>query len=99
MQRLVKDLNAVYRAHPALFKLDNDPAGFRWINADDAGGNVFSWVRYDGDGQMIACLTNFSSEPRPDYRVGLPAEGAWQEIMNTDAEVYDGTGRSATSAR
>ena len=41
---------------------------------------------------MIACITNFSSESRPDYRVGLPAEGAWQEIMNTDADVYDGTG-------
>ena len=92
VQRLVKDLNAVLKAHPALFALDNDPAGFRWINADDAGGNVFSWVRFDGEGQMIACITNFSSESRPDYRVGLPAEGAWQEILNTDADVYDGTG-------
>jgi 1,4-alpha-glucan branching enzyme len=93
VQRLIKDLNTIYRDHPALFKLDNDPAGFRWINADDAGGNVFSWIRFDGEGQMIACITNFSSEPRPDYRVGLPTEGAWQEIMNTDAEVYDGTGK------
>ena len=92
VQRLVKDLNATYASHPALYKLDNDPAGFRWINADDGGGNVFSWVRFDGEGQMIACITNFSSESRQDYRVGLPAEGAWQEIMNTDADVYDGTG-------
>jgi 1,4-alpha-glucan branching enzyme len=92
VQRLVKDLNETYTSHPALYKLDNDPAGFRWINADDGGGNVFSWVRFDGDGQMIACITNFSSESRPDYRVGLPAEGAWQEILNTDADVYDGTG-------
>ncbi len=92
VQRLVKDLNATYTSHPALYKLDNDPAGFRWINADDGGGNVFSWVRFDGEGQMIACITNFSTEPRPDYRVGLPAEGSWQEIMNTDADVYDGTG-------
>ena len=92
VQRLVKDLNAIYREHPALCKLDTDPAGFSWIDADDGGGNVFSWLRYDGDGQMIACITNFSSEPRPDYRVGLPAEGVWKEILNTDAEVYDGTG-------
>ena len=49
-------------------------------------------MRYDGDGQMIACITNFSSEPRPDHRIGLPAEGVWKEILNTDAEVYDGTG-------
>ena len=41
---------------------------------------------------MIACITNFSSEPRPDYRIGLPAEGVWTEILNTDADVYDGTG-------
>ena len=53
---------------------------------------MFSWLRYDGEGQMIACITNFSSEPRPDYRIGLPAEGVWKEILNTDAEVYDGTG-------
>jgi 1,4-alpha-glucan branching enzyme len=92
VQRLVKDLNAVYREHPALFALDSDPAGFRWIDADDRGGNVFSFLRFDGEGQIIACLTNFSTEPRSDYRIGLPAEGIWKEILNTDAEVYEGTG-------
>ncbi len=93
VQRLVKDLNEVYRSHPAMFKLDSDPAGFSWIDADDRGGNVFSFLRYDGEGQMIACLTNFSSEPRSDYRIGLPTEGIWKEIVNTDAEFYDGTGK------
>jgi 1,4-alpha-glucan branching enzyme len=75
-----------------LWKRDTDPSGFSWIDADDHGGNVFSWLRYDGDGQMIACITNFSSEPRPDHQIGLPTEGVWKEILNTDAEVYDGTG-------
>ena len=92
VQRLVKDLNDVYRAHPALWKRDSDPSGFSWIDADDAGGNVFSFLRYDGDGQMIACVTNFASEPRTDYRIGLPAVGVWKEILNSDASVYDGTG-------
>ncbi|MDF2748293.1 MAG: glgB, partial [Propionibacteriaceae bacterium] len=92
VQRLIKDMNEIYKDHPALWKRDTDPSGFAWIDADDHGGNVFSWLRYDGDGQMLACLTNFSSEPRPDYRIGLPQIGAWQEILNTDAEVYDGTG-------
>jgi 1,4-alpha-glucan branching enzyme len=92
VQRLVKDLNTIYKENPALWKLDTDPSGFSWIDADDHGGNVFSFVRYDGDGQMIACITNFSSEPRPDHRMGLPAEGVWKELLNTDAEVYDGTG-------
>jgi 1,4-alpha-glucan branching enzyme len=93
VQLLVKDLNAAYKAHPALWKLDTDPAGFAWINADDQGGNVFSFLRFDGDGQILASVVNFSGEPRPDYRIGLPAEGVWKEILNSDAEVYDGTGR------
>jgi 1,4-alpha-glucan branching enzyme len=93
VQRLIKDMNAVYKAHPALWKLDNDPAGFSWIDADDHGGNVFSFLRYDGEGQMLAIVVNFSSEPRADYRIGLPAEGVWKEILNTDAAVYDGSGQ------
>jgi 1,4-alpha-glucan branching enzyme len=92
LQRLIKDLNAIYKEHPALWKRDTDPSGFSWIDADDRGGNIFSWLRYDGDGQMIACIINFSSEPRPDHQIGLPTEGVWKEILNTDAEVYDGTG-------
>jgi 1,4-alpha-glucan branching enzyme len=92
VQRLIKDLNTIYKEHPALWKRDTDPSGFSWIDADDHGGNIFSWLRYDGDGQMIACITNFSSEPRPDHQIGLPTEGVWKEILNTDAEVYDGTG-------
>jgi len=93
VQRLVRDLNSTYRANPALHKLDTDPAGFSWISADDRGGNVFSWLRFDGEGQIVACVTNFAAEPRTDYRIGLPAEGVWEEILNTDAELYDGTGQ------
>src|SRR5829696_4829633 len=83
----------MYREHPAFLKIYTGMFGFSWINADDRGGNVFSWLRFDGDGQMIACVTNFSSEPRPDYRIGLPSIGVWKEILNTDADVYDGTGQ------
>ena len=94
VQRLVKDLNAGLQGHTRRCGswTPTRPAS-RWINADDSGGNVFSFLRFDGEGQMIACVTNFSSEPRPDYRIGLPAEGVWTEILNTDAEVYDGTGQ------
>jgi 1,4-alpha-glucan branching enzyme len=92
VQRLIKDMNAIYKEHPALWKRDTDASGFSWIDADDRGGNVFSWLRYDGEGQMIACIINFSSEPRQDHQIGLPTEGVWKEILNTDAEVYDGTG-------
>lgn len=93
VQHLVRDLNGIYREHPALWKLDTDPAGFRWINADDHGGNVFSYLRFDGEGQILACVVNFSSDPRPDYRLGLPHKGVWEEILNTDAAHYDGTGK------
>ena len=99
VQRLVKDLNAIQKANPALHALDTDPAGFSWISADDRGGNVFSFLRYDGEGQMIACLANFAAEPRTDYRIGLPAEGVWEEILNTDSEVYDGTGQFGNLGR
>ena len=51
-----------------------------------------AFVRYDGEGQIIACLVNFSTEPRPDHRIGLPEDGVWNEILNTDAAHYDGTG-------
>ncbi|WP_114561035.1 1,4-alpha-glucan branching protein GlgB, partial [Desertihabitans aurantiacus] len=92
LQNLVRDLNRVYREHRALWELDNDHRGFQWIEADDAGGNVFSFLRRDQHGQQVACVINFSPEPRRDYRIGLPAEGRWREVLNTDAEFYDGTG-------
>jgi 1,4-alpha-glucan branching enzyme len=99
VQRLIKDMNAIYRSTPALYKLDSEPEGFSWISADDRGGNVFSFLRYDGEGQMVACVANFAAEPRADYRIGLPSEGVWEEILNTDAEVYDGTGEFGNLGR
>jgi 1,4-alpha-glucan branching enzyme len=54
---------------------------------------VFSFLRYDGEGQMVASVVNFSAVPRPDYRIGLPREGVWTEILNTDADAYDGSGQ------
>jgi 1,4-alpha-glucan branching enzyme len=92
LQSLIRDLNEIYRAHPALWSLDSDPAGFEWINADDAGQNTFSFVRLDPDGQMIACVANFSSEPWEALRIGLPKAGIWSEILNTDSSMYDGSG-------
>ncbi|MDR1431853.1 MAG: 1,4-alpha-glucan branching protein GlgB [Propionibacteriaceae bacterium] len=91
LQRMIKDLNGIYRSHPALWELDTDPAGFRWINADDSGGNTFSWLRSDSSGQQIAVLVNFSTEPWNQYKIGLPTAGTWKEIFNSDSGLYDGT--------
>jgi 1,4-alpha-glucan branching enzyme len=98
VQRLVRDLNQVYRGHPALWRQDFSPDGFRWIDATDADGNVLAFLRFPGDGapsggaRFVACLANFSGEPHRDYRIGLPAAGLWREVINTDAAEYGGGG-------
>ncbi|MEV8634020.1 1,4-alpha-glucan branching protein GlgB [Streptosporangium sp. NPDC051023] len=92
VQRLVKDLNRIYRDTPALWALDSSPDGFRWIDADDAQGNVFSFLRYAPDGSVVACVVNFSGGPHEDYRLGLPSGGTWEEALNTDAYDYAGSG-------
>jgi 1,4-alpha-glucan branching enzyme len=92
VQSLVKDLNRVYRETPALWSQDTSPAGFSWIDANDAAGNVFSFVRFGEDGSALACVANFSGGPHRDYRLGLPFAGRWDEVVNTDADVYLGSG-------
>jgi 1,4-alpha-glucan branching enzyme len=92
VQRVVADLNRVYRESPALWSQDLAPAGFRWIDANDAGGNVFSFLRFSSSGEPFACIVNFSAVPHHSYRVGLPSRGTWTEVLNTDAQVYGGSG-------
>ncbi|WP_432866241.1 1,4-alpha-glucan branching protein GlgB [Microbispora rosea] len=92
VRRLVKDLNRVYRESPALYSCDNTHEGFRWIDADDASGNVLSFLRYGADGSVLACVANFSGSPHEDYHLGLPTPGRWEEILNTDAYEYAGSG-------
>ncbi len=89
---LVSDLNATYRSHRALFSQDTDPAGFEWIDANDAWGDVLSFLRSGDDGSMLACLANFAGNPHERYRVGLPRPGRWHEVLNTDSENYGGSG-------
>jgi len=92
VQRLVTDLNRIYRETNALWSQDNDPAGFHWIDANDALGNVYSFLRIGTDGSIIACVANFSPVPHERYQLGLPKAGRWEEVVNTDAEVYFGSG-------
>ncbi len=89
---LQKELNAVYRASSALWSQDHDPAGFAWIDANDATGNVLSFLRYGTDGSAVACISNFAGTPHEGYRLGLPWPGQWREVVNTDAEAYSGSG-------
>jgi 1,4-alpha-glucan branching enzyme len=82
----------VYAETEALWSLDQDPAGFSWIDANDSQNNVFSFVRNGADGSRLACLSNFSAIPHHNYRIGLPDAGTWSEVVNTDAEIYYGSG-------
>ncbi|WP_241661074.1 1,4-alpha-glucan branching protein GlgB [Thermomonospora catenispora] len=92
VQRLVRDLNRIYRGTPALYTIDDEPGGFHWIDAGDADGNTLSFLRYGSDGSVLACVVNFSGEPHEDHRIGLPRPGGWREILNTDAYEYGGSG-------
>ncbi len=91
VQSLVRDLNGAYLDAAALWRSDSDPAGFAWIDANDSRNNVFSFLRSDKD-HRLACVSNFAAVPHHDYRLGLPADGRWREVVNTDAETYRGSG-------
>ncbi|MCG2583735.1 1,4-alpha-glucan branching protein GlgB [Massilia sp. TS11] len=92
VQRLVKDLNAVYTAYPALHARDCDPRGFAWIAHDDRANSVLSFVRYDEQGDFVIVVCNFTPVVRHGYRIGVPAAGRYREIINTDASIYGGSG-------
>jgi len=93
LKRWMSDLNRVYRSEPALHELDCDPAGFEWIDCNDAEGSTVSLMRKGkstGDLILIAC--NFTPIPRLDYRLGAPRGGWWREILNSDSAYYGGSG-------
>jgi 1,4-alpha-glucan branching enzyme len=128
VQQLVRDMNELYRASPALWALDASPDGFSWIDANDAAGNTLSFLRFaaapaaapmpapsglastappepgpatwvptepvtSAEGAtVLACVVNFSGHPHEKYRIGLPHAGRWREVLNTDADIYGGSG-------
>src|SRR3954453_7962520 len=92
LQQLVRDLNRLYAAHPQLWELASDPAGFEWIDANDSTHNTFSYLRKDKSGHPLAIVVNFAAVPQDNYRIGLPHSGRWREVLNTDAELYGGSG-------
>jgi 1,4-alpha-glucan branching enzyme len=78
---------------PALWRRDTDPAGFQWLDADDAEHSMYAFLRWDDHGAAaVACIANFTPVPRPGYRVGLPWNGEWEVILDTDAAAWWGSG-------
>ncbi len=93
VQRLVWEINTVYRDEPALWEQDFDWPGFRWIDPNDSGQSVLSFVRFPvTDQRVIACIANLTPVVRHHHRVGLPRPGRWVEILNTDATRFGGSG-------
>jgi 1,4-alpha-glucan branching enzyme len=92
LRTLVRDLNALLRSAPALYEEDYSPAGFEWIDANDAEQSVFSFMRFASDsGDALVFVCNFTPVPRYSYRIGVPQAGHYTEVLNTDAAVYGGS--------
>jgi 1,4-alpha-glucan branching enzyme len=91
VQSLVRDLNGLLRAEPALYERDFDGGGFYWLEANDAARNVVAFARTAAGGERtLVCVANLSPVPQEGYRVGLPRAGRWTELLNTDSRHYGG---------
>jgi 1,4-alpha-glucan branching enzyme len=94
VQRLVRDLNRVYQAFPALHGQDVQPQGFQWISHEDAAQSVIAFARWSATGDCLLVVCNFTPVPRKAYGLGVPVAGRWREVINTDQGVYGGSGVS-----
>ncbi|WP_437738747.1 1,4-alpha-glucan branching protein GlgB [Sorangium sp. So ce1335] len=100
LKRLLTDINALYKKYPAMYELDDEHHGFRWIDCTDNMQTVISFIRYgDGAGDQmspsgvhVVFIGNFTPVPRHQYRIGVPRRGAYLEVLNTDATEYGGSG-------
>lgn len=92
VQRLVRDLNTLYRSQPALWKLDHRPEGFEWLDSDDAPRNTLAYLRKAPGVPTVVVVVNFAGIPHEQYRLPLPSSGTWTEALNTDSGIYGGSG-------
>jgi 1,4-alpha-glucan branching enzyme len=94
LKRWVSDLNALYRGMPAMHDQDADSRGFRWVDCSDSENSVISFLRIssDPDSPPALFVYNYTPVPRRNYRVGAPWAGFWRERLNSDAEIYGGSG-------
>jgi len=91
VQNLMRDLNELYKSHPPLFKHDFDYQGFEWIDCHDVEQSVISYRRKDAAGKELVIVLNFTPVVRENYRIGVPQAGAYRELLNSDAQKYDGS--------
>ena len=92
IQKLVDDLNNLYKREPALWRNDFDEYGFQWIDCDDNKNSVISFMRREKtDGEWLVIVANFTPQNHSNYRIGVPVDGFYEEIFNTDASQYGGS--------
>jgi 1,4-alpha-glucan branching enzyme len=92
LQSLVRELNRLYRAQPAMYQVDFNQAGFEWIDIADVDKSVISFLRRAADpADCIVFVCNFTPEPRMNYSIGVPVAGHYQEILNSDAGIFGGS--------
>lgn len=93
LQKLVRQLNRIYRDEPALHSRDCHPGGFEWVNSDDWESSTLVYIRRGvGEDEMVCIAANYTPVARDGYAIGLPKAGRWTEILNTDAEEFGGSG-------
>ncbi|HEX7669132.1 MAG TPA: 1,4-alpha-glucan branching protein GlgB, partial [Polyangiaceae bacterium] len=97
--RLVSELNCVYRSEAALYELDQRPEGFTWVDIRNAEESILAFERRARDGSRVLAVFNFTPVPRRGYRMGVSSEGWWQEIVNTNAAEFGGTGEGNFGGR
>lgn len=90
-QRFVKDLNRVYKDNRPLWEIDFTPEGFEWVDFNDHENSVVSFIRKTRDGEKILCVFNFTPTPHQNYRLGVPVDGYYEEIFNSDSDMYYGS--------
>ncbi|MBD3219751.1 1,4-alpha-glucan branching protein GlgB [bacterium] len=94
LQRWVRDLNTLMRGEPAMHELDCEAEGFQWIDCNDAEQSVLSYVRRSRDDRrVVVCVCNLTPVPHHNYRLGVPRDERWEEILNSDATLYGGSGQ------
>ena len=92
VQRLLSDLNRLYRASPPLWRDDFSPSGFEWVDCNDRDRSIINFLRHDhGHGRSLLIVCNFTPVPREGYRIGVPVAGRWRERINSDSSMYGGS--------
>jgi 1,4-alpha-glucan branching enzyme len=92
LQDLISNMNKLYVENSAMWELDHDHRGFVWIDGGNADDNLLSFLRYDEAGNPMAIVINFAGHPHHNFKLGLPKQGSWTEILNTDAVEFGGSG-------